>query len=98
MEPVEVILYRDRGVGNEMQNLVMVLLSSMGARSIPEVFGHNKPLFIADKVAKAQRHRFSGIVDGTSLWLMNSPRLRKFCFYMNTFRERREEVEYARRR
>ncbi|MCJ7767148.1 hypothetical protein MUP79_01990 [Candidatus Bathyarchaeota archaeon] len=98
VEPVEAILYTDRSVENEMQNLVMVLLSSMGARSIPEVFGHNKPLFIADKVAKSQRRRFSGIVDGTSLWLMSSPRLRKFCFYMNTFRERRDEVEYARRR
>jgi len=97
VEPIEVVLYSDKTVRNEVQNLVMVLLSSMGARSIPEVFGHNKPLFIADKVAKAQRRRLSGIVEGTGLWLMNSPRLRKFCFYMNTFRERREEVEYARR-
>jgi hypothetical protein len=98
IEPVETILYTDRSVENDMQNLVVMLLSSMGSRSIPEVFGHNKPLFIADKVAKSQRRRFDGIIEGTSLWLMNSPRLRKFCFYMNTFRERREEVEYARRR
>ncbi|MEM3027308.1 MAG: DNA double-strand break repair nuclease NurA [Candidatus Bathyarchaeia archaeon] len=97
-EPIEVLLYPDRDATNEVQNLVMVLLSSMGARSIPEVFGHNKPLFIADKIAKAQRQKFSGIIEGTALWLMNSPRLRRFCFYMNTFRERREEVEHARRR
>jgi hypothetical protein len=97
-EPIEALLYQDRSVTNEVQNLIMVLLSSMGARSIPEVFGHNKPLFIADKIAKAQRRRFSGIIEGTALWLMNSPRLRSFCFYMNTFRERREEVEHARRR
>jgi hypothetical protein len=97
VEPIDVILYVDRDAANEVQNLAMVLLTSMGAKSIPEVFGHNKPLFIADKVAKAQRRRFSGIINGTGHWLMSSPRLRKFCFYMNTFRERREEVEHARR-
>ena len=69
----------------------------MGARSIPEVFGHNKALFIADKIAKGQRERAKGIVEATGHWLMNHPKLRKFSFYMNTFRERRAGVEYARR-
>jgi len=95
---MDVILYRDKTVPNELQNLVMVVLSAMTAKSIPEVFGHNKPLFIADKIAKAQRARAKGMVDGTGQWLTANPGLRKFCFYMNTFRERRSEVEYARRR
>lgn len=98
VEPMDVILYRDKTVPNELQNLVMVVLSAMTAKSIPEVFGHNKPLFIADKIAKAQRARAKGMVDGTGQWLTANPGLRKFCFYMNTFRERRSEVEYARRR
>ena len=98
VEPVDVILYRDNTVPNELQNLVMVILGAMTAKSIPEVFGHNRPLFIADKIAKAQRARAKGMVDGTGQWLMNNPRLRRFCFYMNTFRERRSEVEYARGR
>jgi len=97
VEPVEPILYRDKAVRNRAQNMVMVLLKAMTARSIPEVFGHNKPLFIADKIAKEQQHRVKGIVEATGLWLANNPKLRRFSFYMNTFRERRAEAEYARR-
>jgi len=97
VEPVEPIFYRDKSIPNEMQNLVMVLLKAMSARSIPEVFGHNKPMFIADKIAKEQRLRIKGVVEATGLWLANNPKLRRFSFYMNTFRERRAEVEYARR-
>lgn len=97
IEPVEVILYRDRKVQNKLQNLMMIVLRAMGARSIPEVFGHNKPLFIADKIAKGQRERVKGIIEATGHWLMNNQKLRRFSFYMNTFRERRAEVEYARR-
>jgi len=97
VEPVEVILYRDRKSQNRLQNLLMIVLRAMGARSLPEVFGHNKPLFIADKIAKGQRDRVKGIIEATGHWLMNNPKLRRFSFYMNTFRERRAEVEYARR-
>jgi hypothetical protein len=97
VEPVEPIFYRDKSVRNEMQNLMMVLLRAMSARSIPEVFGHNKPMFIADKIAKEQRLRIKGVIEATGLWLANNPRLRRFSFYMNTFRERRAEVELARR-
>jgi len=97
VEPVEVIVYRDRKVQNRLQNLLMIVLRAMGARSLPEVFGHNKPLFIADKIAKGQRDRVKGIIEATGHWLMNNPKLKRFSFYMNTFRERRAEVEYARR-
>lgn len=97
VEPVEPVLYRDKSVPNRVQSLVMVILKSMSARSIPEVFGHNKAMFIADKIAKEQRLRVKGIVEATGLWLANSPKLRRFSFYMNTFRERRAEVELARR-
>jgi hypothetical protein len=96
-EPIEPILYRDKTVPNKVQNLVMIILKAMGAHSIPEVFGHNKALFIADKIAKGQRSRVKGLIDATGHMLMNNPKLRRFTFYMHTFRERRAEVEYARR-
>jgi len=96
VEPVEVIFYKDKETKNEIQNLVVTILRSMGGGSIPEAFGHNRPLFVADKIAKAQRRSVVGMLDATGHWLMNSSRLRRFCFYMNTFRERRAEVEHAR--
>ena len=83
---------------NAIQELLMVTLKAMTQQSLPEVFGHNKPLFIADKIVKAQRDRASEIVTATGHWLSTHPKLRKFSFYMNTFRSRRSEVEHARSR
>jgi hypothetical protein len=96
VEPVEPILYREKSMENRIQNLAMIILASMGSRSIPEVFGHNKALFIADKIAKAQRAKIKGLIEGLSHWLLNNRRLRTFSFHMHTFRERRAEIEYAR--
>jgi len=96
-EPVEAVLFKDKGVENPLQNLIMVMLESMTSPSIPEVFGHNKPLFIADKVAKWHYASFKRIVDGTRDWILNNHKLRDFIFYMSTFRERRERIEAARR-
>jgi len=76
---------------------VMLTLGSMTSNSVPELFGHNKPLFIADKVAKWHNEEMRRIIDTTGKWLMNSPKLRHFVFYMSTFRERRSEIEGARR-
>jgi hypothetical protein len=96
-EPVQPILYRDVKVKNPLQELVMVTLSAMTSNSIPELFGHNKPLFIADKVAKWHNEEMRRVIDTTGKWLMNNPRLRRFVFYMSTFRERRSEIETNRR-
>jgi len=60
-------------------------------------FLKNKPLFIADKVAKWNYSQFKRIVDTTAEWIFNNHKLRKFIFYMNTFRERRASIEAARR-
>jgi len=96
-EPVQPILYRDVKVKNPMQELVMITLAAMTSNSIPELFGHNKPLFIADKVAKWHNEEMRRVIDTTGKWLMNNPRLRTFVFYMSTFRERRSEIESTRR-
>jgi hypothetical protein len=97
-EEVNPLLWDSNMTQNEVQGLLMVTLKAMTQQSLPEVFGHNKPLFIADKIAKAQRDRASQIVRATGHWLTTHPKLRKFSFYMNTFRSRRSEVEHARSR
>jgi predicted transcriptional regulator len=96
-EPVEAILFMDDTVPNRLQDLVMNVLVAMAPSSIPEAFGHNKPLFIADKVAKWNYSQFKCIVDTTADWILNNHKLRKFIFYMSTFRERRATIEAARR-
>jgi hypothetical protein len=96
-EPIQPIVYKDSTVKNPMQELVMLTLSAMTSNSIPELFGHNKPLFIADKVAKWHNEEMRRVIDTTGKWLMNDPRLRRFVFYMSTFRERRSEIETNRR-
>ncbi len=96
-EPVKPIIFKDNQAENSIQELVMLTLGSMTSNSIPELFGHNKPLFIADKVAKWHNEEMRRIIDTTGKWLMNSPKLRHFVFYMSTFRERRSEIEGNRR-
>ena len=96
-EIVQPIIFKDNLVKNPVQELVMMTLGSMTSNSVPELFGHNKPLFIADKVAKWHNEEMRKIIDTTGKWLMNSPKLRHFVFYMSTFRERRSEIEGARR-
>jgi len=96
-EPVEVILFINKNVTNKLQNLAMIVLTAMTPSSIPEAFGHNKPLFIADKIAKWNYGQFRRIVDTTADWILNNHKLRKFIFYMSTFRERRATIEAARR-
>jgi len=96
-EPLEVLLFRDNTIENPLQNLIMTILTAMTSPSIPEAFGHNKPLFIADKIAKYNYTQFKRIADSTATWILNNHKLRKFIFYMSTFRERRSAIEATRR-
>ena len=97
IEPLEIILYKDKDVPNRLQNLIMNILIEMAPSSIPEAFGHNKPLFIADKIAKWNYSQFKCVVDTTAAWMLNNHKLRRFIFYMSTFRERRASIEATRR-
>jgi len=97
VEPVEAILFKNCSIENRLQNLVMVMLKAMANSSIPEVFGHNMPLFIADSVAKWHNSEVRRIIDSTEVWVANNRDLRRFIFYMSTFRERRSELEQGRR-
>ncbi len=96
-EPIQAILFRNKNTTNKLQDLVMAVLTAMAPASIPEAFGHNKPLFIADKIAKWNYSQFKCIVDTTASWIVNNHKLRNFVFYMSTFRERRATFEAARR-
>jgi hypothetical protein len=96
-EPVEALLFMDKNVSNGLQGLTMAVLVSMAPSSIPEAFGHNMPLFIADKIAKWNYGQFKCVVDTTADWILNNHKLRRFIFYMSTFRERRASIEAARR-
>lgn len=95
-EPVEVIIYKNKNVKNELQMLVLSMLSSMCEPNVPELFGHNKPLFIADKIAKWHTGYARKVVKSIRHWVEFNPELRDFIFYMSTFRERREVYERRR--
>jgi hypothetical protein len=97
IEPIEVIIYKNKNVENQIQNMLLGILSSMSETNIPELFGHNKPLFIADKIAKWHVSLVKNIIESMERWIMNNPELRDFIFYMTTFRARRGEIERFRR-
>ena len=97
VEPVDVILFRNAATNNELQTLIMLMLKAMAKTSVPEAFGHNMPLYIADSIAKWHNSEIRRIIDSTSMWIANNHDLRRFVFYMSTFRERRSEFESSRR-
>ncbi len=96
-ESIEAILFKNCRLENRIQNLVMVMLKEMATTSIPEAFGYNMPLFIADNVAKWHNSEIRRIINSTGLWITNNKNLRKFIFYMSTFREKRDKLEQNRR-
>ncbi|MFX1491697.1 MAG: hypothetical protein ACFFBU_05505 [Promethearchaeota archaeon] len=96
-EPVQVLLNKDNTVPNPLQTLTLSILSSLSCSSIPEAFGHNKPLMVADKVAKFHQHTFSNVITGTANWISVHPHLRSFVFYLSSFRERRSRIESFRK-
>jgi hypothetical protein len=94
-ESVDVVLYE--GTDNPVQSFIIPLFKAMTSMSIPDLFGHLKPLYIADKVAKYYWGQFKGMVESAGVWLINRPDLREFLFYLSSFRERRSSVEQSRR-
>lgn len=94
-EPIEVVVAKS--ANNPMQTFVISMFMKMTSMSIPELFGHLKPLYVADKVAKYYQQQFRGMVQSAGTWLLHRPELREFLFYLSTFRERRSEHERTRR-
>ena len=69
----------------------------MTPHSIPEAFGYNRPLFIADKVAKFYLTEFKRLLVSMSGLLGNDISLRKDTYANETFRNTREEMESNRK-
>jgi len=96
-ERIQFLLFKNNKKINELQNLIMVILNSMKSPSIAESFGHNKALYIVDKIAKWHNEEFRKIVDSTNILISSNKDLRNFVFYMNSFRERRQMYESNRK-
>ncbi|TFG06884.1 hypothetical protein EU538_09575 [Candidatus Thorarchaeota archaeon] len=94
-ELVDAIFYHE--ANNPIQRFILQVFRRMTSPSIPELFGHLRPLYVADKVAKFYFNQFNSMVASTGSWLVNRPELREFIFYLSTFRERRSDVEQTRR-
>lgn len=87
-ESINFILYKNNRVNNEIQNLVINVSKAMSSPTIPETFGHNEALYIADKIAKLHNEQFRKIVESTGTLILSDKGLRNFLLYMNSFRER----------
>ena len=97
IELIKFFLFKNKNCKNEIQNLLLVLLKSMSSSNIGEAFGHNRALFVADKVAKWHNEEFRNIVDSTGHLISCNKNLKNFVYYMNTFREKRQVFESNRR-
>jgi NurA domain len=96
-EKVKFLLFRNNKIKNDLQNLLLIILKSMSHSNIGETFGYNRPLFVADKIAKWHNQEFRKIVDSTSHLITCNKNLKNFVYYMNTFREKRQGFESNRR-
>jgi NurA domain len=96
-EKIKFLLYKNNKNKNNLQNLLLIILKSMSGSNMGETFGYNRPLFVADKIAKWHNQEFKKIVDSTGHLITCNKNLKNFVYYMNTFREKREGFESNRR-
>ena len=96
-EKVKFLLFKNNKSKNNLQNLLLIILKSMSGSNMGETFGYNRPLFVADKIAKWHNQEFRKIVDSTSHLIACNKNLKNFVYYMNTFREKRQGFESNRR-
>ena len=84
--------------GSAMTNLSMAILVPMSVEVVPEALGHNYPLFLADKKAKAVlalgRKAYVGAVDVE----MAKSELDQQVLFSQRFRDYRSSVESQRKR
>jgi hypothetical protein len=97
IESIKFLLFKNNKSKNNLQNLLLIILKSMSGSNMGETFGYNRPLFVADKIAKWHNQEFRKIVDSTSHLITCNKNLKNFVYYMNTFREKRQGFESNRR-
>lgn len=74
---------------------ILLLLHAMMPESLPDAFGHNKPLYIADKVAKFYVNEFKRLLSSIGSWITNDNHNKEKNYYQS-FRETRNEIEQNR--
>lgn len=95
-EKIRPILHFERG--SEMTNLSMAILVKMSGEVIPEALGHNYPLFLADKKAKAVLGQNREAYLGAVALEMSRSDLDQQVLFSSRFRDYRAEIESGRRK
>ena len=96
VEKIQPILHFDNQ--SSISHIVMDILLSMSREVIPECLGHNYPLFLADKKAKALLlEGRQAYIAAVSLELAKS-QLDQQILFESSYREYRSQVESTRRR
>jgi len=84
--------------GSDMTNMIMAMLTEMGKEVIPEALGHNYPLFLADKKAKAILQETREAYLGAVAIEMARSDLDQQVLFSRRFRDYRSQVEGRRRK
>ena len=83
--------------GSEMTNLAMAILVQMAKEVIPEAIGHNYPLFLADKKAKANLGQNREAYLAAVALEMSRSDLDQQVLFSSRFRDYRSKVEAGRK-
>jgi hypothetical protein len=94
-EKIHSILHLQKG--SEMTNLAMAILLQMGKEVIPEAIGHNYPLFLADKKAKATLGQNREAYLAAVALEMSRSDLDQQVLFSSKFRDYRSKVEAGRK-
>jgi hypothetical protein len=79
-------------------HLVMAILCSMSSEAIPEALGHNYPLFLADKKAKAILEGMRNAYLSTVSLEVTKSEFNQQVLFNQKFRDYRAEIETTRKR
>ncbi|MBM3898072.1 MAG: hypothetical protein FJ358_06080 [Thaumarchaeota archaeon] len=94
-EKIRPILHFERG--SEMTNLAMAILVQMSKEVIPEAIGHNYPLFLADKKAKANLGQNREAYLAVVALEMSRSDLDQQVLFSSRFRDYRSKIEAGRK-
>ncbi len=94
-EKIRPILHLERG--SEMTNLAVAILVQMSKEVIPEAIGHNYPLFIADKKAKASLGQNREAYLAAVALEMSRSDLDQQVLFSSRFRDYRSKIEAGRK-
>ncbi|HLQ06184.1 MAG TPA: hypothetical protein VK126_00340, partial [Nitrososphaerales archaeon] len=89
------VLHYERG--SPLTNMCMAVLTEMGKEVIPEALGHNYPLFLADKKAKAILEETKQAYLGAVAIEMAKSDLDQQILFSRKFRDYRSQIEGKRK-